>query len=95
MGPDGQWHLAPAYDLTYSFQPENRFTRAHQLSIAGKREHIARSDLMVLARELNIKRPAQIIEYVFEATSRWPEFADQAKMPSAQMSVIRKNFLQF
>jgi serine/threonine-protein kinase HipA len=95
MGPDGQWHLAPAYDLTYSYQPDNRFTRAHQLSIAGKREHITRSDLMTLARELNIKRPAQIIESVLEATSRWPEFADQAKMPSAQMSVIRKNFLQF
>ncbi len=94
MGQDGIWHLAPAYDLTYAYQPDNRFTRAHQLSICGKRELITRDDLLALAREVNIKRPGQILDTVMEATSRWPEFADQAKMPSAQMSVIRKNFLQ-
>jgi serine/threonine-protein kinase HipA len=93
MGPDGIWHLAPAYDLTYSFHPDSRFTRAHQMSVQGKREQITRADLLALAREMNIKRPGQVIDAVAEATRRWPEFADQAKMPSAQMSVIRKNFL--
>jgi len=93
MGLDGQWHLAPAYDLTYSYQSDNLFTRAHQLSIRGKREGITRDDLLALAREVSIKRPSLLIDTVAESIQRWPEFADQARIPSAQMSVIRKNFL--
>lgn len=93
MGADGVWHLAPAYDLTYSYHPDNLFTRAHQLSIAGKREDIERANLISLAREVSIKRPNAIIDSVCESAARWPEFADQAKIPSSQMSVIRKNFV--
>jgi len=94
MGKDGQWQLAPAYDLTYSWQPDNRFTRGHQLSINTKREDITREDLLQVAKAMNIKKPSHILEEIQESMGRWPEYADMAKMPSAQMSVIRKNFIQ-
>jgi hypothetical protein len=37
MDPQGDWHLAPAYDVTYAYHPESLWLRQHQMSVNGKR----------------------------------------------------------
>ena len=39
MNRSGEWSIAPAYDITYSFDRTGRYTRVHQLSLNGKREN--------------------------------------------------------
>ncbi len=52
MSPEGQWHLAPAYDLTFiiatnGIEPE----KAHCMSIGGKYSDITTEDLIRLGRD--------------------------------------------
>lgn len=78
--PDG-WHLAPAYDLTYSMGPRPVYAASepggHYLDIAGKGSRISRQDLHSLSKASGL-RTAEIDEMVDRTTallSEWPERA--------------------
>ena len=90
MAPDGQWRLAPAYDVTYAYNPRGVWTARHQLSVNGKREGIDRADLLAVARQMNIRKPANIIGEVVEAVRRWPEFAAAAGVTDDQTVKISR-----
>jgi serine/threonine-protein kinase HipA len=88
MNKNGEWRLSPAYDVTYAYNPENRWLKQHQMAVNGKREHISRSDLLNVANEMNIKKPLEIITSVQEMASKWFGFADSAGIPRNQAEKI-------
>jgi serine/threonine-protein kinase HipA len=88
MNKRGEWKLSPAYDVTYAYNPDNRWLKQHQLSVNGKRENIHRADLLKVASEMNIKKPLEIISDVQEAASKWKGFAALAGMPNGQITAI-------
>jgi serine/threonine-protein kinase HipA len=88
MDETGQWHLSPAYDLTYAFNPAGTWTARHQMSVNGKREGIGRDDLHALATEMNIRRANDLVDEVAAAVGRWPEFAAEAHVAAAAMAGI-------
>ena len=82
MDKQGTWKLAPAYDVTYAYNPEGRWTRFHHMSANGKRGGFTTDDLMAAARHMSIK-PAHaraIVTDVSEALEAWLLFADKAKV---------------
>lgn len=46
MDRTGKWRLSPAYDITFSYNPSNKWLRAHQMTINGKTTEIKKSDLL-------------------------------------------------
>ena len=36
MDRDGHWSLSPAYDVTFAYDKEGKFTNSHQMLINGK-----------------------------------------------------------
>ncbi len=88
MDRDGRWDLAPAFDLTFSYNPRGDWTSAHQMTIAGKRDDFAREDLLHVARTFGVKKPEPILERVEDAVRRWPEFAERAGVPEARVAAI-------
>jgi serine/threonine-protein kinase HipA len=92
MNREGRWKLAPAYDVTYAYNPENRWVFQHQLSVNGKRQYIQREDLINLAKNMNIKKHNSIIDEVFSVVAKWPNFAGIASVPDHQMISIQKTF---
>ena len=56
MDRDGKWMLSPAYDITFSYNPDNRWLRAHQMSINGKTVEIGLSDLLQAGSKMGIKQ---------------------------------------
>ena len=36
MDRTGEWRLSPAYDITFSYNPTNKWLRAHQMSVNQK-----------------------------------------------------------
>jgi serine/threonine-protein kinase HipA len=36
-----EWSLAPAFDVTYSYNPTGSWTATHQMSMNGKRDGVA------------------------------------------------------
>jgi serine/threonine-protein kinase HipA len=75
MDKAGVWRLAPAYDLTWAYNPQGLWTSRHQMSIAGKTEDLTHEDLLSVADHFGIRRPEAIIEQVVEAVRQWPDIA--------------------
>ena len=57
----GEWKLAPAYDVCYSYDPQNVWVNQQTLSINGKHRNINKEDLMTIAKTNNIKKGEKII----------------------------------
>ncbi len=79
---EDQWHLAPAYDLTYAINPLLNHTRVSRaLSVNGLRSGIKLKDVLKLADTFSIKNPKGIIEKVQLQKSRWIERAESVELP--------------
>ena len=79
MDKNGKWQLSPAYDVTFSYNPENKWLRAHQMTVNGKQTDIGLSDLIEAGSRMEIKerRCKDIINEVKQAVSKFNSFAEQ------------------
>ncbi len=93
MDKNGNWKLSPAYDVTYAYDPKNKWMKAHQLSVNGKNDDIVREDVLLLAKEMNIKKAKTIIEEMNAVVRKWKKFAAIAEVPTKQMLAIGKTHL--
>lgn len=80
MDRDGVWSLAPAYDLTWAWQPGNLWLESHQMTINRKRDGFAIGDLREVARVAGLRqrRAETILAQVIEAVAGWSEIAEEA-----------------
>ena len=80
MDKQGQWSLAPAFDVTYSYNPSGTWTAMHQMTLNGKRDNFSLQDFEACAKAALMKRgrAAKILGEVCVAVKSWPEFADEA-----------------
>lgn len=92
MDRRGEWSLAPAFDVTYAYNPDGAWTSQHQMSLAGKRDGFVRADLVAAASAADIKkrRAEEILDEVFAAVKRWKSFAQQAGIATPMIDSIRK-----
>jgi len=90
MDEAGRWHLAPAFDVTWAYNPAGEWTRRHQLSLRGKTSEITREDLLEFAKRQDVRQGAKIIDQVLDAVSQWPKFAAQAGVSEARITAIEK-----
>ena len=90
MDQRGEWSLAPAFDLTYAYNPQGRGTRHHQMTINGKRERFTLEDFRACASTAGLKRgrAETILDEVRAAVGRWPEYADEAGVQPSQRDPI-------
>ncbi len=93
MDPQGEWHLSPAYDVTFAYNPSNLWLRQHQLSINGKRIDITRADLLAVAKDMNIKKAGAIIDEVVAGVRRWKKCATKAAVNAKQIAAIASTHL--
>jgi serine/threonine-protein kinase HipA len=93
MDKAGQWRLAPAFDICHAFRPGSTWVSQHSLSINGKRQNITRDDLLQVAKRMNIKKAATIINEVHAAVSKWDDFASQANVENVLRDAIAKTLL--
>jgi serine/threonine-protein kinase HipA len=89
--PGGEWRLAPAYDLCYSYSSTGRWTNRHQMSANNKRDNFSREDLLEVARNMGIKNAAKTIKEVAEVVSKWDKYASEAGVKETHKIQIEKN----
>jgi len=79
MDKSGNWSLAPAFDLTYSFQPTGKWTSSHQMTLNGKRDGFTLDDFRACAGSAAMKRgrAESIIGQVRDVVSRWTDYAEE------------------
>lgn len=82
MDKSGNWSLSPAFDMTYSYQPTGKWTSVHQMSLNGKRDGFTLADFKSCANAVSMKRgrAEAIMNEIHEVISRWPEYAEEARV---------------
>ena len=98
MDRQGRWSLAPAFDVSYSYNRDGAWTAQHQMTLNGKRDDFTLADFRACAKTAMLKRGRDkaILQEVCDAVARWPEFAKQAAVPDVQRKQIgRTHRLRF
>ena len=85
---DGNWELAPAYDICFAFRPGSDWVSQHNLSINGKRKDITKADLLQIAKSMNIKKAEAIIQKISDTVTNWQEYAAIAKVDTKLKETI-------
>lgn len=93
MDKSGKWQLSPAYDISWSYNPEGKWTSQHQMSINNKWTDITKDDLLAVASAMNIKKPREIIEKAIDVASRWPDYATPLGIPKETIQAINSTLI--
>jgi serine/threonine-protein kinase HipA len=93
MDRRGAWALAPAFDVIYSYNASGPWTATHQMTMNGKRDGFAMADFRACGRSALLPRGRAdaLVSQVREAVTRWPEFAEQARVPQASRDEINRH----
>jgi serine/threonine-protein kinase HipA len=92
MDKTGRWSLAPAFDMTYSYNPSGLWTARHQMTMNGKREDFTKQDFRACAKSALLKRGRAdaIVKEVQAAVAQWPDYAAQAQVTDAVRKQIQR-----
>ena len=93
--PDGEWSLAPAFDLTHSYRVDSVWVAHHQMSVNGRTEGIERDDLEEMGDRFAVPGYRGIIDEVLAAVAAWEVFADDAGVPDDRVTAIRSDMAAF
>jgi serine/threonine-protein kinase HipA len=93
MSPQGEWRLAPAYDVCHAYRPGSDWVSQHALSINGKRQGITRDDLLEVGRQMNVKKAPAIVQQVAETVAKWHEYAEQVKVDAKLREAIGETLI--
>ncbi|MBD5406655.1 MAG: type II toxin-antitoxin system HipA family toxin [Treponema sp.] len=84
MDRTGRWPLAPAYDITFAYDKDNKWLRGHQMTVNGKTTDIAATDIAATdivaagtAMGLKERRCKDIAEECTEVIAHFPDFAKE------------------
>lgn len=94
MDKNGEWSLSPAFDVCHAYRPSSTWVSQHCLSVNGKRNNIQRSDLLELAKRMNIKGANEIIDHIDHIVGNWTVYADEQKVDSELRDAIKRTLLK-
>lgn len=87
---DGEWVLSPAYDLTFSYNPESPWTSKHQMTMNGKDSYFVEDDFKQIADSMGINGWKDIMKNTVEIIKDWPDFAKKAGVTQKNINRISK-----
>ena len=93
MDRQGKWRLAPAYDMTFSYNPTSVWTSKHQMTINGKMDNITLNDLITCGRNMNISntRIQRILEHIISVVREWDKYASYVNLSQENTDYIKSH----
>ena len=88
MYENGKWKLAPAYDLTFAYNPESYWLKNHNININGKNSNITQEDLLAVGEKFGIKKGESILLKISEAVQNFKYYADKYQYPKEKAAQI-------
>lgn len=91
MDRRGNWSLSPAYDMTFSYNPNSYWTSGHQMKINGKKDGLEVEDLVACGKSMDIssKKIRTIIGQVGAVVREWPQYAEYVRLSEKEMMAIK------
>ena len=95
MNQKGEWSLAPAYDLTFAYDKDGRFTNSHQILINGKAFNVTYEDYIECGKYMGISKLKmdRIIQQVRETVLDFEKYADECDIREERMEYIKNLIL--
>ena len=92
MDKQGRWRLAPAYDITFSYNLNNIWLKAHQMLINGKSENITYSDLIESAEKMGIRKTVaeRTITEILDIAKNCDKYFDKVGLKEMSTNKIQK-----
>lgn len=87
MDKKGNWQLAPAYDLTFSYSSHG----FHSTTVNGEGQHPGSKQLLELAEIFGLINGQLIIEQVKESINQWDEIAKENGVSNSSKKQILDN----
>lgn len=96
MDKRGNWTLAPAFDVTYAYNPAGRWTGTHQMTFNGKREKFALDDFKAVAKSAGLVqgRYKRILEQVQDSLASFKKRAKANDVPKKLVQEVEKNLVR-
>ena len=89
MSQNGEWHLSPAYDLTFIIATNGiEAEKRHCMSIGGKFDNISIDDLLRVGRDNSVRNPEEVIGAVMKGTANFETLAIVNGMDSFHRELI-------
>ncbi|KTW16867.1 type II toxin-antitoxin system HipA family toxin [Sphingomonas sanguinis] len=92
MNRKGEWRLSPAYDVSYAYNPDGSWTHQHQMSLNGKRDGFALSDLIEFGIFCGFKpkKAEGIVQDIHAHVDDWMSYAEQAGVAEGAAAAIHR-----
>lgn len=96
MDKRGNWTLAPAFDVTYAYNPAGRWTGTHQMTFNGKREKFTLDDFKAVAKSAGLVqgRYKRILEQVQDSLANFKKRAKANDVPKKLVQEVEKNLVR-
>ena len=90
MDRKGNWKLSPAYDITFSYNPVNRWISQHQMSVNGKTFAITHDDLVMSGKNmgLSVEFCKNVIRKTEEIVSEWYKYAEKCNISEERANEV-------
>ena len=95
MNRKGEWRLSPAYDITFAYNPDNKWISRHQMSINGKTSDVSDNDLMSFGRTIGLSAEfcRKTIARTDDVISHWLEYAARCKISEQRAIEIQSSLI--
>jgi serine/threonine-protein kinase HipA len=93
MDKSGEWSLAPAFDLTYSYDPYGKWTREHQIKCNNKQDNFVLDDFIEFGKKCNIKERVviKILQKTIMEFKKFQKLSKEYKVPLELSETVFSN----
>lgn len=90
MDRQGKWSLTPAYDLTFAYNPNNKWISEHQMLINNKFSRITDNDMIQSGIQMGLTREycVSVVEEIRQVVNNWYEYAMKAGISESRSEEI-------
>ena len=95
MDRAGHWRLAPAYDVTFAYNPHGLYTSMHQMRIQDKRSGITLADVQSSGKAMGLATPTinRVIHQVLSVIPFWRIEAKKFGIAPTTIQDIESHFV--
>ena len=94
MDHGGVWHLAPAYDMTFAHNSQNKWLKEHLMGLDAKFSGVSSQDLSRFADTHQIPYARQVLKSIKAVVANWPDYAKQAGVSAEASRHIAKTLAE-
>jgi serine/threonine-protein kinase HipA len=92
---DSSWQLSPAFDLMHAYNPNNEWIARHLMSVDGKFEGIALTDLYAVGERNDVPGYRRVVREVREGVATWVDCAEEAGVVGEVITRIAADIERF